>query len=206
MGNTYDLVAGQTKVTMGLTKSKYSKYELTLATITEQLFEIYKSLDKNIYEVLNTPLCIYTQREKAYRIYREEKIDFIEFTNNRMEALVYDFHIGDKKAQEKVGGLCADRNNEYHFFLVKNNGNKTKQQNLIQYEIGDNDFYWLNCDNKKHFYVIPEDELVEHGFIDNKKHCKKVLSINITKENTWLTPYAFHYDNIDKERLLSIVD
>jgi hypothetical protein len=205
-GIPYDLVAGQTKVTMGLTKSKYSKFELTLATIAEQLFEIYKSLDKNIYEVLNTPICIYQQREKAYREYREEKIDFIEFTNSRMEGLVYDFHIGDKKVQEKVGGPSIRNSNEYHFTLVKNNGNKTKQQNLIQYEIGDNDFYWLNCDNKKHFYVIPEDELVEHGFIDNKKQCKKMLSINITKENTWLTPYAFHYDNIDKERLLSIVE
>jgi hypothetical protein len=121
-GIPYDLVAGQAKVTMGLTKSKYSKFELALATITEQLFEIYQSLDKNMYEVLDTPLCIYTRREKAYREYREEKIDFIEFTKSRMEGLVYDFHIGDKKVQEKVGGLCADRNNEYHFFLVKNDG------------------------------------------------------------------------------------
>jgi hypothetical protein len=123
-----------------------------------------------------------------------------------MEGLVYDFHIRDKKVQEKVGGLSIRHSNEYHFTLVKNDGVVNKKRVQIQYKIGDNDFYWLNCDNKKHFYVISEDELVEHGFIDNKKQCKKILRINITKENTWLTPYAFRYDNIDKERLLSIVD
>ena len=117
-----------------------------------------------------------------------------------MEGTVYDFKIGNLKLQEKV----AKKDNEkelYRFSMCKHNGGKEKN---IQYDIGDNDFYWLNCDNKKTFFVIPEKILIEKGFIGNKN--KKILfKINI-KNISWIKEYMFDYGNIDKDLLLNILN
>jgi hypothetical protein len=204
-GIPYNIVCGKTKITIGLKKSKYNNYELTHENIIEKLYETYNSLEKNTYEALDTPISIYQQREKEYRIFREEKINYIIFKNNGMEGLVYDFKIGDKKIQEKVGGIEYRNKNNYHFTLVKN-GKINNQRKLIQYEKGDNDFYWLNCDNKKHFYLVPEEILIENDFIGNKTQ-KKVFRVNPlnNKKYVWLNPYLFDYDNINKDLLLSIL-
>jgi len=70
------------------------------------------------------------------------------------------------------------------------------------YEEGDNDLYWLHCKNRK-FYVIPEKELIDNGYIGNKLN----LYVSPTNENTeWCNKYLFDYDNIDKERLLQIIN
>ena len=93
------------------------------------------------------------------------------------------------------------------FFLCKNNGSSNK----IQYNIGDNDFYWLNCDNKETFFVIPETKLIEKGFIGNKieNNNKQTLKITVKKElhkkSAWLQDYMFDYENIDKDRLLFLL-
>ena len=53
-------------------------------------------------------------------------------------------------------------------FLLSNLDLDTDKQNKIlemkdkikiPYEIGDNDFYWLNCNNSSVFYIIPESIL-----------------------------------------------
>ena len=78
----------------------------------------------------------------------------------------------------------------------------------IQYDIGDNDFYWLNCENKRTFFVIPEKTLIEKNLVGNiKKTLRLKVSINDTSHqpNAWLQPYMFDYENIEKERLLSIL-
>jgi hypothetical protein len=72
------------------------------------------------------------------------------------------------------------------------------------YEEGDNDIYWLHCKNNK-FYVIPEQVLIEKGFVG--KNCKKQkLYVSPTNTNTsWCNEYQFDYNNVDKERLLEII-
>ena len=72
------------------------------------------------------------------------------------------------------------------------------------YEEDDNDLYWLNCKNGK-FYVIPEDALFVNGYIG--KDCKKQkLYVSQTNENTeWCNAYLFDYNNVDKEKLLKII-
>ena len=74
------------------------------------------------------------------------------------------------------------------------------------YEIGDNDFYWLNCKNTSNFYVIPESILVEKGYLGNYE--KKIKSLTISKTNKitfWTKDYLFNYDNLDKEKLCQIL-
>ena len=74
-------------------------------------------------------------------------ISFIKFEDNGMEGLVWDFKIGEKKTQEKVGCLRKD-GNSYIFCLFKNNGKINKKSTFTQYKSGDNDVYWLNCEGK----------------------------------------------------------
>ena len=126
-----------------------------------------------------------------------------------MEATVYDFKIGNIKIQEKVTKISDD--NKCMFQLCKNNGTKNGKQNQKQYDIGDNDFYWLNCDDKKTFFVIPEAALINRGIIGNNDG-KRSMFFKITikellhKSISWLQPYMFNYEDLDKERLLTTLD
>jgi hypothetical protein len=207
-GISYELVKGQVKLTVGLKKSKYNQYEITPENYLDKINHIYNTLNKSKYETIDTPICIYQQREKEYRNFRENILRFIQFDNNNMEGLVYDFKIGNKKIQEKVGGLSTCRKGTFVFTIVKNDGLINKKRNLVQYNKGDNDIYWLNCDNHKHFYVIPEDVLVEQGYICDTKTKKKMININPHSEKScvWLKPYLFDYENINKEALLEILN
>lgn len=184
-------------------KSKYNKYEVTSENLTEKLTIYYNSIIKFDFNTLNTPTSKSQQQEQGYRNLRESKIDFIEFTNNHVEGLVYDFKIGDKKVQEKVGSIVHNNPNSFLFNLIKKCRSDGKSKNQ-SYGEGDNDLYWLHCKNGK-FYVIPEKELIDNGFIGND--CKEHLYVSPTNENTeWCNKYLFDYDNVDKERLLQIIN
>ena len=130
---------------------------------------IYKEY-KDEFDILNTPTSKSQQQELEYRNLRESKINFIEFINNEVEGLVYDFKIGVKKVQEKVGSITKNNPNSFLFNLIKYKCRVEGKCVNQSYQEGDNDLYWLHCKNRK-FYVIPEKELIEHGYIG--KHCKE---------------------------------
>jgi len=203
-----NMIENQKKVSIGYYKSKYNIYKINKDIIFDKLNEYYHNTTKFSFEKLDTPNCIYQQREKEFRKYREEKIDFIIFEYDNMEGTVYDFKINNLKIQEKVTKISED--NKCIFQICKNNGKINGKQNQIQYDNRDNDFYWLNCDNKKTFFVIPEKILIDKGLIGNSID-KKSMFFKITvkdvlhKMSAWLQPYMFDYENIDKERLLTIL-
>ena len=198
-------ILDQTKVSIGYNKSKYNIYKINKESIFEKLNEYYQTTSKFTFEELDTPINIYQQREKEFRKFREEKVDYIKFEYENMEATVYDFKIGIFKIQEKVTKI-SDKENRYIFCMCKNNGNG--KHNQIQYDIGDNDFYWLNCENKQIFFVIPEKVLIDKKLIGNN-NMKNSIFLKVTVKNplhksvSWLQPYMFNYENIDKERLLN---
>jgi hypothetical protein len=184
-------------------KSKYNKYEINKENIIEKLNNYYMSINKFEFNILDTPISQTQQQEKEYRKIRETKIDFIKFTNNEMEGLVYDFMICNKKVQEKVGTIMHDNNNSYLFKLTKNGGIINRKLTRKSYDIGDNDLYWLNCKNGK-FYVIPESIMIQKGFIHDEK---LRLYVSPTNKNTeWCNEYLFDYNNINKEKLLKIIN
>jgi hypothetical protein len=185
-------------------KSKYNKYEVTKETLTEKLNYYYTLIKKFEFNILDTPTSKSQQQEQKYREIRESKINFIKFKNNIMEGLVYDFMIGNKKVQEKVGSIIHDNVNSYMFSLTKYDCRVDGKCKNKSYEEGDNDLYWLNCKNGK-FYVIPEDALFVNGYIG--KDCKKEkLYVSPTNQNTeWCNEYLFDYNNVDKDRLLKLV-
>ena len=196
-----NIIENQKKISIGYKKSKYNIYKVNKDSIYDRLNEYYYNTTKFSFEKLDTPSNIYQQREKEFRKFREEKIDFIKFEYENKEGTVYDFKIGNLKIQEKVTKISED--NKCTFQLCKNNG----KQNQIQYDIGDNDFYWLNSDNKKTFFVIPEKILIDKQLIGNNKKSiflKITIKEELQKLSNWLQPYMFDYENIDKERLLTI--
>jgi hypothetical protein len=153
---------------------------------------------------LDKPTSKTQQQEQEYHNIRENKIKFIEFKNNNMEGLVYDFMIGSKKVQEKVGSIIHNNLNSYMFSLSKYDCRINGKCKNKCYEEGDNDLYWLNCKNGK-FYVIPEEELIKNGYI-GKDSKKEKLYVSLTNQNTeWCDKYLFDYNNIDKERFLNVI-
>ena len=183
--------------------SKYNNYKVE-NNIIDILETYYKnsSIKKYILGELDTPGSKNTQTEYEYRKIREEKITFLEFINNKMEGLVYDFKIGDKKIQEKVGGYLHKNENSHHFSFSKMKCRIEGKRKRQTYEIGDCDFYWLNCKNTSKFYVIPENILIEKGYIGNSDGKIKSITISKTNKKTfWTEDYLFNYNNLDKDKL-----
>lgn len=206
-----NIIGYQQKLSIGYNKSKYNIYKIDKESIFNKLNELYNISSQFTFEELNTPVNIYQQREQEFRKYRESKINFINFEYDNMEGTVYDFKIQNLKVQEKVAKMNNVKN-KYIFYLCKNNGTKNKRQHLaVQYDIGDNDLYWLNCEDKSYFFVIPEKILIDKGFIGNQKE-KNNIFFNFTiaetfhKNTVWLQYYMFNYENIDKEKLLGIIN
>ena len=198
----FSIVEGLKKLSIGK-KSKYNIYEVTKENVIDKMKEYYESMNKFTFKSLDTPPQKYTRREQEFYRYRESKLPFISFTYNEMEGLVYDFKIGEKRVQEKVGGFNINKN-MYHFTLHKNNGkSENKKRQYTYYNEGDNDLYWLNCENKRDFYVIPENILIENKIVGKRKYL--MINIKTTSYNEWLQPYHFDYENIDKERLLKLI-
>lgn len=198
-----NIIFNQKKVSIGYTNSKYNIYKVNEETIINRLNELYNSTSKFEFDILNKPTNIYQQREQEFKIFRQETIQFIIFYYDEMEGTVYDFKINNFKVQEKVASINKN-DNSCIFQLCKNNGRLDSKQNQVQYDIGDNDFYWLNCDNKQTFFVIPENILIEKGLIGNKEENKnRKFKITIKDElhnkSQWLTPFMFNYETINQE-------
>ena len=186
-----------TKISIGLNNSKYDENEFTTDTIHEKMTYYYNELPKYNFETINIPINPKQQLEHEYRIYREKMVNTISFIENEKQGLVYDFIINNFKVQEKVCSYKKNKNG-IHFTLNKNNGKKKE----ISYQQGDNDFYWLNVNNKKHFYIIPEHELLSRNHINTEKHASIYLTPNSKKgKNSWANEYLFDYTKIDEEKM-----
>jgi hypothetical protein len=194
-----NIIGNQKKISIGYNKSKYNIYKVCKENIIENLHELYNVTSKYGFDLLNLPINIYQQREQEYRKYREEKIPFIPFIYHEMEGTVYDFKIGNFKIQEKVSTF--DNNNRCHFCIYKSDGGEKNK--FKPYDIGDNDFYWLNCTNKKTFFVIPEKVFINRGMVGgtNKKILKVTIQTPLHERSSWLNDFMFDYDNLDEERL-----
>jgi len=178
---------------------KYANFEITNDNINKHILKLYDKFEKKTFNSLNTPTNEKTLQEKNYKERRESKLDFINFKHNDMEGLVYDFMIGDKKIQEKVGSI-GDNSISNKFYLSKKNGKNNSQC----YEKGDNDFYWLNCKNSNIFYVIPENILIENNIINRPDKKKVEITIGL-KTNLWVKDYEFDYEKPNKKKLLKLL-
>lgn len=75
---------------------------------------------------------------------------------------------------------------------------KGRHQTKIPYAYSDNHFYWFHKQDKNTFYVVPQIELIDRGYLTNKDN-KGKISLYIGSKALWLNCYKFHYDTINDE-------
>ena len=97
--------------------------------------------------------------------------------------------------------------------MLKNNVNKNiANKSHCQYSAGDNDFYWINCNNKQIFFVIPEKILIMKGYVGNPEGpiFFSLNPYNLSETSMWIKPYIFDYETIEEEdnktRLLELLN
>jgi hypothetical protein len=195
------------KIGIGLKKSKYSINEITKETIVKKLTEFYHTLPLSPHDVINVPISIYQQKEQEYRIFYQNKCDFLNFEYDNKSNMVYDFKINGLKIQEKIGSVVKKKYGNLIFALSKNNGTIDGIRKFQPYKIGDNDFYWLNFPDKRYFYVLPEHELIKHHYLaDGLQKGKKNLCVNIKNGvvSKFDSKFLFDLENLDKDRLKNL--
>ena len=193
------------KISIGKISDTYNKYKVNIDKLNDKFIELY-NLNKDWYntkDIFNTPNNIYQIREHEYIKLRETKLDFITFTKPFIDMQAYDFLIGNKKIQEKVCGIRKDKP-EYRCFFSRSNGIKNGKLLKTGYKLGDNDLYWINLPDKNTFYILPEKVLYENNKIGSNK--MKVLYIPFDDINHWIYNYKFNYNNINKEKILEIIN
>ena len=194
----------KTRINIG-NKSKYNEYMVDKNKLNATFINLYENNKQllNTKELFNIPSNIYQQREQKYRKIRETKIDFIKFTNPFIEGQVYDFLINNMKVQEKVCGIDKLKKS-YICHLVKNKGINKENRRMLNYDLGDNDFYWINIPDENTFYIFPEKILYDKNKIGRNKQI--VLLIPFNRDNHWMDLYKFEYNNPNKDNILKILN
>ena len=184
------------KISIGFNKSKYDVNECTPENIIERLNDYYGRFNLFKFEESNSPICDLGKKVMEFKQLRMKSVicDFIDVSNY----LHHDFMIGDKKVQEKIG-RCT--NIAITFKLSKSNGKTNGVRKFVAYDVGENDLYWLHFPDKKHFYLLPETDVMdEHGKI--RKH----FYISLRNPSEIWSKYLFEYDNMDYSRFNDIIN
>lgn len=191
---------------IGKKRSVYNKYLVDVSMLTDTLTKLYYTKNyNNTIEYFDIPISDNTKTEKKYQIIRQEKLPFLDFARPDCVGQLFDFLVGTKKFQEKVAS--RDKRNVERFVVML----KCRSGS---YKVGDNDFYWINIPNERHFYVIPESVLIENGLVGNTKQNNCMLlypTYNIEKmkvakvKHTWVKTYLFDYSNIDVLKIKEIL-
>jgi hypothetical protein len=142
------------------------------------------------------------QKERDYCLLREGSIPQLRFIQPLYEGMVYDFIVEGKRVQEKV---AQTHRNAFSCLFHKHAG-RNKSQNYIK---GDNDYYWINLPDEKHFYVIPEYEMLKHDLISYSPRLGKkgmcLYPFETGKKHSWTNSYLFNYTNPDVSKLKQLL-
>lgn len=195
----------KTYYAMDKTNNKYSQFFVEKNILSTKLKELYeKQIYNDTFENANEPISSSVKLEYTYVLKRRNTIKFLDFVENNITSLVYNFKIFDLKVQEKV--FSPQRKNIYATSLCKNHG----RQNKGPYEQGDNDIYWLNVnDGIYDFYVIPEYEMIRIECVTTSETIGSSY-FNLRTHRDWLGDYKFNYNTInepmEKKRLLDLIN
>lgn len=200
--------------------SKYDYGRVVVEDLSDRFMMFYKQgkIPNVLFRNANIPISPGQQIEYEYQILRENNLaDYINFTYPELEGQVFDFFVNDKcKVQEKVAVIVKNTNMETARVCFDKHGGIGKKKH---YKQGDNDFYWVACQDKDTFYIFPECILVEKGFLTTSSISAIVKTINLhytvqTKEellslNTrfvddWTMSYRYKYSNLDIPKLRAL--
>jgi hypothetical protein len=166
----------------------YDKFKVKQEYISHQIMKYYQELPHFPFYQLNQAKDDGTQKEQEFKRMRETYLPNITFLNPIHEGENWDFKIGTKKVQEKVG-------TELSFDL---------KHNKKPYSIRDNDLYWFHYkrNESSFFYLIPELYLVSKK---NKGFLITTLSMSSGNMEKY-KDFLFDYSHIDMTRLFSIIN
>lgn len=187
-------------------KSIYNKYKTNDSTLIIKLNEYFQSFILNTIENYMIPKNIHQQRENIYIKIREQFCNFLEFEKPKVDQSYYDFKINGKNIQEKVATKRNDRKDTYIACMYRSKNSTIKKQ---QYLLNMNDYYWLHIPDTDLFYIIPEGDLYDNGFIqnpNNDSNTKFNLTIKIYFKNSWYHKYQYNYKNLDKNVIVKLFE
>lgn len=206
----YENIKNITGIAIGKKRSKYDKYFISS---NEELYDkIYYFYNTELLfneHKCNIPTSLTHIIEYNYKLIRQ-RLNFIEFIKPKYEFMKYDFLINNTTHQEKVATYYK---NKHTLQLFCNNGIKKERW----YKYGENDYYWCWCNKINIFYVFPEQILLNNNLISlNEKNGRSTIHLypHRTKEeldannikSRWTFDYRFDLDNLDKEKLLNLLN
>jgi hypothetical protein len=187
--------------------SKYNMYKVSSDNLADKLKYYYENTKKFPLHDCMIPQSVYQQRELIYRKRMQSCLQFIDFNFNICDGLCYDFMIGRLKIQEKVASKHKDKRNGYIACLWRT-GETNSHRHKKPYERHMNEFYWVHIPDSEFFYVFPENELYERGYIVSNSVTPTrslMLYISIVKDDAWYSEYKFSYDKPDEGRIIELM-
>jgi hypothetical protein len=197
--------------------SNRSKYNTYLVSNNELFHEhIIKYMEDVVTESIEdcmTPTTILQKREQQYVKKREECINFLTYKYPNIQSTAVDFYVNTKKVQEKVGGFVKVKST-LNFYLSVNNGkNNNGIRQFRSYQLGENDYYWFHSSINDLFWIVPEIELYNRGYISNTNTTihRKILFIPYNERNDyrsmkWIKQYEYNYTNVNKDKIMKLFE
>ncbi len=193
-------------------KSKYNKFLIEDNTKICSIIPQYETnIVRDIDELLMKPVTVLQQREQEYVKKRESILDFLKFDKMEVQNTPTDFMINGKTIQEKVAGKLKETNKMLVEF-ASNNGKVDGIRKQRTYRLKENNFYWINSSVDNRFWIIPEIELFNRGYISSSEEIKNKTRIHIPINNIfnsncrWLNDFEYSYENPDKNKLIKLFD
>ena len=178
-------------------KSKYDKYLAINEKLTESIEKYNDSIIVQSLDAIMLPVNPLQQREQEYVRKREATIPCLEYKYPEIQSEIYDFICNGKKVQEKVVGY---HRKALYCTFARNHTKKDGKRQQRTYMVGENDYYWFHSSIDDRFWIIPEEVLVEKGYVTIEKTKKQYIRISDTEWDN----YKYDYNNIDKEKMIEI--
>jgi hypothetical protein len=198
-------------MTLGRKNSKTNEYIVDKINLEHMLLDLYASTHYTMQLCdINIAICKETQRSHEFSSYRDKQLPQLKYEYPKIDNRVYDVIINGRfKVQEKVIGTYKKRNG-IAYYCKLNRG----RDRIVQYKVGDNDYYWLHLPNKEGAYILPQDVLLVHGYISNQPNTEIVKSShtllypygsNSSNQTYWFNEHLYIYNNKEHiERLCQL--
>jgi hypothetical protein len=184
-------------------RSKYNKYKVDASIINTYIDGFDPIINHMAFDEIMKPICSMQQREQEYVRKREESIPFLNYEYPNIQNTCVDVIINRKNVQEKVLGY-NELKNGLHCGFYANHGKINGIRNFRSYRLGENDLYWLHSSIDDRFWIIPEQALYERGYISDINETRKRTMLWIKPNTLWLNKYEYHYNNINREKLMQL--
>lgn len=189
-------------ICIGTKRSVYDKYFVKCDDLYSKLNTIYEShLFNQTLEQLNNPISKQSQLSQKYVKLREQYINFLEFKYPKYGYKEYDFVVNNLKIQEKVA-VVGQKANLYVVNL---------QRSMSVYKAGDNDFYWIHIPETKHFYIFPENILIDNEVIGDEVtlpwlylYPEYINKKDLNIKHEWQFDFLYSYDDLNIDKIQNI--